>query len=119
MVSCLTGKTDTSFLIKSFLKLYSENNRFQVSTRDVVSSKSFTRKPFVFSNLTKAEPFKNDGYDEFGNKDFRNAIFLYTKGIKVDCKDQELKAKLYNNRATAHFNLGDKKSFEVFIILSS
>ena len=66
------------------------------------------RKPFIFFNLAIAELFKNDGNDEFRKKDFRNAIFLYTKGIKVDCKDQELKAKLYNNRATAHFNLGEK-----------
>ena len=59
-------------------------------------------------SLAIAELFKNDGNDEFRKKDFRNAIFLYTKGIKVDCKDQELNAKLFNNRATAHFNLGEK-----------
>ena len=73
------------------------------------------RKPLTLFNLAIAD----DGNDEFRKKDFRNAILLYTKGIDVDCKDQELKAKLYDNRATAHFNLGKKKSFEVFIILSS
>lgn len=35
-----------------------------------------------------------------------NAIHFYTEGIKVACKDKELNAKLYSNRATAHFYLG-------------
>ena len=58
--------------------------------------------------LATAELFKNEGNDEFRKKDFKNAILLYTKGIKVKCKDEELNAKLYSNRATAHFNLGKK-----------
>ena len=58
--------------------------------------------------LAKAELFKNQGNDEFRKKEFSKAILLYTKGINVDVKDQELKAKLYSNRATAHFNLGKK-----------
>jgi len=40
-------------------------------------------------------------------KNFSNAICLYTKGINVTCKDEELKAKLYSNRAAAHFYLGE------------
>ena len=58
--------------------------------------------------LAEAELFKNQGNDEFRIKDFSKAILLYTKGINVDVKDEELKAKLYSNRATAHFNLGKK-----------
>ena len=79
----------------------------------------FIRKPFIFFNLAIAELFKNDGNDEFRKKDFRNAIFLYTKGIKVDCKDQDLKTKQQNNRAIAHFNLGEKNVLRFFFILSS
>ena len=58
--------------------------------------------------LATAELFKNEGNDEFRKKDFIKAILLYTKGIKVNCKDEELKAKLYSNRATARFNLGEE-----------
>ena len=58
--------------------------------------------------LATAVLFKNEGNDEFRKKYFSNAILLYTKGIKVNCKDEELNAKLYSNRATAHFNLGEK-----------
>ena len=63
---------------------------------------------FTFSHLATAELFKNEGNDEFRKKDFSNAILLYTKGIKVNCKDEELNAKLYSNRATAHFNQGEE-----------
>ena len=30
------------------------------------------------------------------------------EGIKVNCKDEELNAILYSNRAAARFNLGEK-----------
>ena len=53
-----------------------------------------------------AEVHKNGGNDEFNKKEYRNAINSYTKGINVNCKDEELNAKLYSNRATAHFRLG-------------
>ena len=35
-------------------------------------------------------------------------IQFYTEGIKVNCKDEELNAILYSNRAAARFNLGEK-----------
>jgi len=54
----------------------------------------------------RAEDHKRDGNDAYNKKDFAKAIYFYTKGIKVECKDEELNAKLYNNRATAHFYLG-------------
>ncbi|XP_066024894.1 tetratricopeptide repeat protein 28-like [Pocillopora verrucosa] len=45
---------------------------------------------------------------EKGNKEYRqgeanNAINSYTEGLQVNCKDKRLNAKLYSNRATAHF----------------
>lgn len=52
------------------------------------------------------EGYKNEGNDVYINDDFLNAIYFYTKGIKVKCGNKELKAKLYNNRASAHFKLG-------------
>ena len=49
---------------------------------------------------------------EKGNKEYRqgeanNAINSYTEGLQVNCKDKRLNAKLYSNRATAHFRLGN------------
>ena len=49
---------------------------------------------------------------EEGNKEYRqgeanNAINSYTEGLQVNCKDKRLNAKLYSNRATAHFRLGN------------
>ena len=57
--------------------------------------------------LAIAEVYKNEGDEEYRKKDFINAIHFYTEGIKVKCKDEELNAKLYSNRATAHFYLGE------------
>ena len=42
----------------------------------------------------------------FKKGDFINAIYFYTEGIKLNCNEKELKAKLYNNRAIAHSKLG-------------
>ncbi|PFX13282.1 Tetratricopeptide repeat protein 28 [Stylophora pistillata] len=49
---------------------------------------------------------------ETGNKEYRqgeanNAINSYTEGLQVNCKDKRLNAKLYSNRAAAHFHLGN------------
>ena len=55
-----------------------------------------------------AEVYKIEGNDEYSKENFHSAINFYTKGIEVNCKDKELNAKLYSNRAAAHFNLGEK-----------
>ncbi|CAH3159602.1 unnamed protein product [Pocillopora meandrina] len=49
---------------------------------------------------------------EEGNKEYRqgeanNAINSYTEGLQVNCKDKRLNAKLYSNRAAAHFRLAN------------
>ena len=62
----------------------------------------------ICSVVAIAEVYKNEGNDEYNKKNFNNAIDYYTEGIKVNCKDQDLNAKLYSNRAAAHFNLGKK-----------
>ena len=48
---------------------------------------------------------------EEGNKEYRqgehqNAINSYSEGLQVNCEDIRLNAKLYSNRAAAHFHLG-------------
>ena len=62
----------------------------------------------TFVVLAIAEFFKNEGDDELKKKNLSNAIHLYSEGIKVRCKDGELKAKLYRNRSAAHFKLGEE-----------
>ena len=54
-----------------------------------------------------AEVYKKEGNDEYKKNNFNNAIQFYTEGIKVNCKDEELNAILYSNRAAARFNLGE------------
>ena len=63
-----------------------------------------------------AEVYKNEGNDEYKKRNFNSAIHYYTEGIKVNCKDEELNAKLYSNRAAANSNLG-KKLKSVFIVV--
>ena len=55
--------------------------------------------------------YKNEGNEDFTQKNFSNAISLYTEGIKVNCEDKVLNAQLYSNRATAHFYLGENICF--------
>ena len=70
------------------------------------NSMNTTRRMFLFSVSAIAEVYKNEGNEEYRTGDFINAIHFYTEGIKVKCRNEELKAKLYSNRATAHFKLG-------------
>ena len=51
--------------------------------------------------------YRQEGNEEFMQKNFSNAIYFFTEGITVSCKDEELQAKLYNNRAAAFFHLGE------------
>ena len=53
-----------------------------------------------------ADVYRNEGNEAFKKGDFINAVHFYTKGIKTNSNEKELKAKLYNNRAIAHFELG-------------
>ena len=70
-----------------------------------------------------AEVYKNEGNDEYKKNHFNNAIQFYTEGIKVNCKDEELNAILYSNRAAARFNLGEKlllvvlNVFNIFLLI--
>ena len=64
------------------------------------------------------EVYKNEGNEVCLKGDFLNASHFYTEGIKVKCGNKELKAKLYNNRATVHFKLGENyEGFYHFSVL--
>ena len=67
----------------------------------------------MFVSLAIAQVYMNEGNDKHKKKDFGNAIYFYTEGIQINCKDEEVIAKLYSNRATAHLRLG-KSSKRVF-----
>ena len=57
--------------------------------------------------LEKAEELKNAGNEAYSKKDFATAISFYTEGIRIQCTDKELVSKLYNNRSTVYFYLGN------------
>lgn len=59
---------------------------------------------FAFSAI--AEVYQEEGDKEFTRIQVSNAIYFYTEGIQVNCKDVQLNAKLYSNRATAYYHLG-------------
>ncbi|KAM7435802.1 Tetratricopeptide repeat protein 4 [Porites harrisoni] len=85
-----------------------ERSANKAAKEDGVTSPAEETVQFDDDNLRAiAERYKNEGNDEYSKKNFNNAIHFYTEGIKVNCKDEDLNAKLYSNRATAHFNLGN------------
>ena len=59
------------------------------------------------SFLAITEVYFNEGNEAYRKKDYSNAVYFYTEGIEVNCKDEDLKAKLYSNRALAHHKLGE------------
>ena len=50
--------------------------------------------------------YKEEGNSAYKEKEFPRAVDFYTHGLETKCKDDELNAKLYSNRATAHFYMG-------------
>lgn len=60
---------------------------------------------FFFLNIELANNYKEDGNYNYKYKKYRLAILNYTEGIRTKCKDDDLMAQLYNNRAAAHFIL--------------
>ena len=61
---------------------------------------------FLHHFIAKAEVYKNEGNEAYLKEDYVSAVYFYTEGIKVNCKDQELNGKLYSNRAYANLRLG-------------
>ncbi|CAH2311218.1 tetratricopeptide repeat 4 isoform X2 [Pelobates cultripes] len=58
----------------------------------------------------QAKSYKDEGNEYFKEKDYKKAINSYTEGLKKKCKDPELNAILYTNRAAAQFYLGNNRS---------
>ena len=62
------------------------------------------KQPALF--LAIAEVYKTEGNEAYLKEDYSNAVYFYTEGLKVNCKDEDLKAKLSSNRAYANLRLG-------------
>ncbi|CAH3021887.1 unnamed protein product [Porites evermanni] len=100
------------FKIKAFIMAQSGNEA--ASKSDVTSLD--TKQDLDFDNDTlKAivEVYKNEGNEAYLKEDYVNAVYFYTEGIKVNCKDQDLKGKLYSKRAYAYLRLGAKASVKL------
>lgn len=57
-----------------------------------------------------ANNYKEDGNFNYKYKKYRLAILSYTEGIRTKCKDVNLMAQLYSNRAASHFMLKNYRS---------
>ena len=71
-----------------------------------VSGRTQNSVLYYFYISAIAETRKSAGNDAFLKGDFVKAINFYTEGIEVKCQDEDLNAKLHNNRASAHYHLG-------------
>ena len=68
-----------------------------------------------------AQVYNDDGSEAYDKKDYSSAVYFYTEGIKVNCKDKDLMDELYSNRAHAYLCLGEAicifQDLEVFILV--
>lgn len=65
-----------------------------------------------FLCLAIAEVYNNEGDSEYSKGEYNSAIDQYTEGIKVNCKDENLNASLFTNRATVYLHLGENLLFK-------
>ena len=61
----------------------------------------------IHGYLGQAKACKEDGNHYFKEKQYKKAISSYSAGVKVEFDDDELKAVMYTNRATCHYNMGE------------
>ncbi|XP_022789784.1 tetratricopeptide repeat protein 28-like isoform X2 [Stylophora pistillata] len=54
-----------------------------------------------------AEVYLKDGDNEYKKGEAENAVHFYTEGLQVNCKDIQVNATLYSNRAAAQLSLGN------------
>ena len=54
-----------------------------------------------------AQVYKELGVVEYNKGEFQNALSLFSQGIDVKCKDDQLNAQLYLARLNTHFSLGE------------
>ena len=60
--------------------------------------------------LAMAEVYLKDGDNEYKKGEAENAVHFYTEGLQVNCKDIQVNATLYSNRAAAQLSLGKNSS---------
>ena len=70
------------------------------------------------SFLAIADVYRLEGNKKYKNKELLNAVYFYTEGLQVNCKDDKLNAKLYHNRATAYFYSGEISSVQLLADIS-
>ena len=58
----------------------------------------------------RALAHKEDGNEHFRKKRYRQAVETYSAAINQGCKDRELRAILFCNRATSQYHLGELTS---------
>ena len=98
-----------------YLSSHFQNNRLQFPNKcNQASSQSFCRTSGLTalksaSFLAIAEVYKTEGDEAYLKEDYRNAVYFYTEGIKVNCKDVGVKVELYSNRAHANLRLGEAR----------
>ncbi|CAI8022616.1 Tetratricopeptide repeat protein 4 [Geodia barretti] len=59
---------------------------------------------------SRALAHKEDGNEHFRKKRYRQAVETYSAAINQGCKDRELRAILFCNRATSQYRLGNFRS---------
>ena len=59
----------------------------------------------TFVAKAKAKVYFEEGNKAYREKDYINAIHLYTQGIQENCQDVQLNTRLYNNRTMAKYYL--------------
>ena len=69
----------------------------------------------MFSEIAKV--FLEEGNKEYRQGEAENAMNSYTEGLQVNCKDKRLNAKLYSNRAAAHFHLSKNLNFKFIMVI--
>ena len=105
------------FLLPSPVFISHSNYRHSLSNKlNPPTSQTFCRtlnvKAFQSSLfLAIAEVYKTEGNEAYLKEDYSNAVYFYAEGIKVNCKNEDLKSKLYSNRAYANLRLGEASHF--------
>ena len=61
--------------------------------------------------LAIAQVYNSEGTEAFLKRDYSNAVYFFTEGIKVNCKDEDGMAMLYSNRASANLHEGQLMCF--------
>ena len=74
--------------------------------------------PIFVSVLAIAEVYFQEGNKKYNEKEFSNAVYFFTEGIKMNCKDTVKNAKMYSNRAAAYSQLGSMSLFLLLLLLS-